>query len=123
MPIADESYAKYYANPENREKLLRRMRERYDSTKRKQKYAENREEIRRREKENYKRRKLESSRRYYTALWESHCATEEARIRIKSFIDSEGYKADSKKMRDYWVVEVQKTPDRITSVTLDIPGN
>jgi hypothetical protein len=111
MPIADPSYAKYYANPENREKLLQRMRERYDSDKRKQRYAEKRDEIRQREKENYKRRKMESSRRYYTGLWESHCATEDARNRIRAFIDSEGYKADSKKMRDYWVVEVQKIPD------------
>ena len=110
MPIADQSYAKYYANPENRDKLLKRMRERYDSEKRKQRYAENREEIRQREKENYKRRKLESSRRYYQALYDSHCATEEAKEKIKAFIDSEGYKADSLKMKNYWVCEVQKLP-------------
>jgi hypothetical protein len=112
MPIANQSFAKYYANSENRDKLLKKMRERYDSDKRKQRYADNRDEIRQREKENYKKRKENASRLYYTALWESHCATEEAKTKIKAFIDSEGYKGDSKKMRDYWVCEVQKVPEQ-----------
>lgn len=110
MPIANQSYAKYYANPENREKVLKRMRDSYDSEKRKKRYAEKREEIRTREKENYQRRKIEKSRQYYTALWESHCATQEAKDKIKAFIDSEGYKADTQRMRTYWCCEVQKKP-------------
>lgn len=111
MPIASKSFAKYYANPENRDKLLQKMRERYDSDKRKQRYAEKREEIREREKENYKKRKENASRLFYTALYESQCATEDARTKIKAFIDSEGYKADSTKMRQYWTAEVQKVPE------------
>jgi hypothetical protein len=125
MPITNQTYAKYYSNPENREKLLKKMRERYDSEKRKQKYAENRDEIRERERDNYKKRKIESSRRFYTALWESHCATEDAKNRIRAFIDSDAYKVDSAKQRQFWVSEVQKSPspDAITSVMLVIPDD
>ena len=98
------------------------MRERYDSEKRKQRYAENREEIRNRERANYKKRKEESARKFYTGLLDSQCATDDARTKIKAFIDSEGYKADTKRMREYWAAEVRKIAalEAITHVTLEM---
>jgi hypothetical protein len=97
------------------------MRDNYDSDKRKKRYAEKRDEIRQREKENYRRRKEENSKLFYTEL-HTNCITEDARGKLKAFIDSEGYKADTTRLRQYWTKEAQKKldPDSITSVTLQM---
>jgi hypothetical protein len=114
MPIKNATYAKYYSNPENREKLLRKMRERYDPVVRRERYEERKEEIRQREKESYKRRKIENSLRFYTALYDN-CNNEEVRIKLRGFIESETYKMDSLKLRNYWAgqtVQNENPPDQ-----------
>jgi len=93
MPITSASYQKYYAK--NRETLIAKMKEKYDSDKKHEYYEEHKEQMKAAMADRYRKQKAERNRQMLTTILAT-ALSDELRQTVNNLLATEDYKEINK---------------------------